>query len=64
MHPIVKTEAKTIESSNKALTDETISSISLAGRQIFTQFYSRRRRRLYMCTRRNLLQGLGVLAAN
>ena len=64
MHPIVKTEAKTIESANKALTDETISSISLAGRQIFTQFYSRRRRRLYMCTRQNLLQGLCVLAAN
>ena len=48
MHPIVKTEAKTIESANKALTDETISSISLAGRQLFTQFYSRRRRRLYI----------------
>ena len=47
MHPIVKTEAKTIESANKALSDETISSISLAGGQIFTQFYSRRRRRLY-----------------
>ena len=52
MHPIVKTEAKTIESANKTLADETISSISLAGGQIlrFTQFYSRRRRRLYVHT--------------
>ena len=50
MHPIVKTEAKTIESANKALSDETISSISLAGGQIFTQFYSRRRRRRYVHT--------------
>ncbi len=50
MHPIVKTEAKTIERANKALTDETISSISLAGGHIFTQFYSRRRRRLYVHT--------------
>ena len=50
LHPIVKTEAKTIESANKALSDETISSISLAGGQIFTQFYSRRRRRLYVHT--------------
>ena len=52
MHPIVKTEAKTIESANKALglADETISSISLPGGQIFTQFYSRRRRRLYVHT--------------
>ena len=30
MHPIVKTEAKTIESAKEALSDETISSISLA----------------------------------
>ena len=59
MHPIVKTEAKTIESANKALADETISSISLPGGQIFTQFYSRRRRRLYVHTaRQNLLQSL------
>ena len=40
MHPIVKTEAKTIESAKEALSDETISSISLAGGQISTQFYS------------------------
>ncbi len=40
MHPIVKTEVKTIESAKEALSDETISSISLAGGQISTQFYS------------------------
>ena len=63
MLPIVKTEAKTIESAKEALSDETISSISLAGGQISTQF-------IHdvvvgsMRTRQHLLQGLGVLAAN
>ena len=50
MHPIVKTEAKTIESAKEALSDETISLISLAGGQISTQLYSWRRCRLYAHT--------------